>query len=123
LVEEDEALPGHMCSALAGVPGALAAAHQANLAAMARHGADTLCTIFHSCHREAVALERGRDISVMNWVHLLARSAGWEFRDEYKHLRNAEDPRAALDDGALERIGADVFTQLIEPELRRKPVV
>jgi hypothetical protein len=101
----------------------LAVAHQANLAAMARHGADTLCTIFHSCHREAVALERGRNISVMNWVHLLARAAGWEFRDEYKHLRNAEDPRAALDDGALERIGADVFTQLMEPELRRKPVV
>jgi hypothetical protein len=105
------------------VPGALAAAHEADLAAMARHGADTLCTIFHSCHREAVALERGRDISVMNWVHLLARSAGWEFRDEYKHLRNAEDPRTALDDGALGRIGADVFTQLLEPELRRKPVV
>ena len=123
LVEDSEALPGHMCSALAGVPGALAAAHQANLAAMARHGADTLCTIFHSCHREAVALERGRAISVMNWVHLLARSAGWPFRDEYKHLRNAEDPRGALDDGALARIGADVFTQLLEPELRRKPAV
>jgi len=123
LLEEDEALPGHMCSALAGVPGALAAAHEANLATMARHGADTLCTIFHSCHRETVALERGRDISVMNWVHLLARSAGWAFRDEYKHLRNAEDPRAALDDGALARIGADVFTQLMEPELRRKPVI
>ena len=123
LKQEDEALPGHMCSSLAAVPGALAAAQEANLAAMARHGADTLCTIFHSCHREAVALERGRDISVMNWVHLLARSAGWEFRDEYKHLRNAEDPRAALDDGALERVGADVFTQLLEPELRRKPAV
>lgn len=123
LVEDEEALPGHMCSALTGVPGALAAAHQANLAAMAQHGADTLCTIFHSCHREAVALERGRAMSVMNWVHLLARSAGCEFRDEYKHLRNAEDPRAALDDGALGRIGADVFAQLLEPELRRKPVV
>jgi hypothetical protein len=123
LVQQDEALPGHMCSALAGVPGALAAAHEANLAAMAQHGADTLCTIFHSCHREAVALERSRDISVMNWVQLLARAAGWDFRDEYKHLRNAEDPRAALDESALERIGADVFSQLMEPELRRKPVV
>jgi Fe-S oxidoreductase len=123
LVEEDEVLPGHMCSALAGVPAALATAHETNLAAMARHGADTLCTIFHSCHREAVALERGRDISVMNWVQLLARAAGWKFRDEYKHLRNAENPRAALDGGALERVGADVFTQLMEPELRRKPVV
>jgi hypothetical protein len=59
----------------------------------------------------------------MNWVHLLASAAGWEFRDEYKHLRNAEDPRAALDEAALGRIGADVFTQLMEPELRRKPVV
>jgi hypothetical protein len=123
LVEDEEALPGHMCSALAGVPGALAAAHEANLAAMARHGADTLCTIFHSCHREAVALERGRAMTVMNWVHLLARSAGFDYRDEYKNLRNADDLRAALDDGALARVGADVFTQLLEPELRRKPVV
>ena len=123
LVEHEEALPGHMCSALAGVPGALAAAHEANLAVMARHGADTLCTIFHSCHREAVALERGRAMTVMNWVHLLARSAGFDYRDEYKNLRNADDPRAALDDGALARIGADVFTHLLEPELRRKPVV
>ena len=123
LVEDEEALPGHMCSALAGVPGALAAAHEANLAAMARHGADTLCTIFHSCHREAVALERGRAMTVMNWVHLLARSAGFDYRDEYKNLRNADDLRAALDDGALARVGADVFTHLLEPELRRKPVV
>jgi len=28
-----------------------------------------------------------------------------------------------LDAGAEERIGVDVFTQLMEPELRRKPVV
>jgi hypothetical protein len=62
-------------------------------------------------------------MTVMNWVHLLARSAGFDYRDEYRHLRNADDPRAALDDGALARVGADVFTHLLEPELRRKPVV
>ena len=50
--------PGHMCSSIAAVPGALADAQRATLAAMAETGANTLCTIFHSCHRESVGLER-----------------------------------------------------------------
>ena len=59
--------PGHMCSSIAAVPGALADAQRATLAAMAETGAGTLCTIFHSCHREAVALER-HGIQVRNWI-------------------------------------------------------
>jgi hypothetical protein len=88
---------------------------------MAEAGADTLCTIFHSCHREAVALERGWSIRVANWIHLLAESAGWPAEDGYKALRNAEDPRAAA--GDLSTVGEAAFERLVEPELRRPPTL
>ena len=122
LVEHPLAVPGHMCSSLGGVPGALAAAQLATLEAMAETGADTLATIFHSCHRESVTLERGRPgLRVANWIHLLAESAGWPAEDGYKALRNAPDPRAALGEAGLAAVGEAAFERLIEPELRKAP--
>ena len=124
LVEHPLAVPGHMCSSLGGVPGALAAAQQATLEALQATGADTLATIFHSCHRESVTLERGRPwLRVANWIHLLAESAGWEAEDGYKALRNAEDPRAALGEDGLAAAGEAAFERLMEPELRKAPPV
>lgn len=123
LVEHSCRAPGHMCSGLVGVPGALADAHRAALAAMAETGADTLCTIFHSCHREAVALEQNHRIRVVNWIHLLAEGMGWPYQDEYKTWRNAPDPRAAIGEARIEVAGELAFTRLVEPELRKPPVV
>jgi len=123
LVEHPCRAPGHMCSGLVGVPGALADAHRAALEAMAETGADTLCTIFHSCHREAVALEQNHPIRVANWIHLLAEGMGWPYRDEYKAWRNAPDPRAAIGEARIEAAGELAFTRLVEPELRKPPVV
>ena len=57
---EGPAHPGHMCSALAPVPGALAAAVRDTWTAAAVAGCDIVCTIFHSCHRELAALD-GKD--------------------------------------------------------------
>ncbi len=94
LVEHPYRAPGHMCAPLAGVPGALAAAQQATLAAIAETAADTLATVFHSCHREAVSLERGgRPFRVVNWVHLLAEAMGLPYTDDYKAWRNARGAR------------------------------
>jgi Fe-S oxidoreductase len=124
LVEHPLAVPGHMCSSLAGVPGALAAAQRATLDAMAATGADTLATIFHSCHRESVTLERGRPwLRVANWTHLLAESAGWDAEDGYKALRNAPDPRTALGAAGLTAVGEAAFERLMEPELRKAPAL
>ena len=114
--------PGHMCSSIASVPGALADAQRATLAAMAETGADTLCTIFHSCHRESVALER-HGVAVRNWIHLLAESLGIPAEDEYKAWRNAGDPRAAIGEVRIEAAGEVAFTRLLEPELRKPPPV
>jgi Fe-S oxidoreductase len=116
-------IPGHMCSAIAGRPGLLAEAHRETLAAMANVGADTLVTIFHSCHREAVALERGRPIAVVNWIHLLAEAMGLAYTDEYKLWRNAKDPRASIGPKRIGAAGDVAFEQLVEPELRRAPTV
>ena len=115
--------PGHMCSAIAGVPGALADVQTATVDAAARAGADTVVTIFHSCHREFVALERGRAFRVVNWVHLLAEACGWAAEDEYKHWRNAADPREAIGRERIEAAGEVAFARLTEPELRRPPVI
>lgn len=123
IVATDLRVPGHMCSALAGIPNGLPNAHQATLDAMAETGADTLATVFHSCHREAVALERGRDIQVVNWIHLLARGMGLDHTDEYKTWRNAEDPRATLGEDRVSALGDVAFQRLVEPELRKKPAV
>ncbi|SDB65813.1 (Fe-S)-binding protein [Belnapia rosea] len=123
LVEHPYRAPGHMCSSLTGVPGALADAQRATLAAMAETGADTLCTIFHSCHRENVGLEQNHPVKVVNWVHLLAWSAGWEAEDGYKAMRNAADPRAALGEALVEAAGEVPFARLVEPELRKPPPV
>ena len=113
--------PGHMCSAITGVPGALADAQRATLAAMAEVGADTLVTIFHSCHRECVSLAR-HGVRVANWVHLLAEAAGIPAEDLYGAWRNAADPRGAVGEALLETSGEVAFTRLVEPELRRPPV-
>jgi hypothetical protein len=116
-------VPGHMCSAIAPRPGVLAQAHRDTLAAMEEVGADTLVTVFHSCHRDAVALERGRPIRVVNWIHLLAEGMGLAHTDEYKLWRNAEDPRAAIGTDRITNSGDTAFEQLVEPELRRAPTI
>jgi Fe-S oxidoreductase len=109
--------PGHMCSSLAAVPGALAAAAQGTWSAAAANGCDTVCTIFHSCHRELAALDGKNNIRVRNWVHLVAESMGIDASDAYRDWRLGEAPDIA----AIERAEEKRYRQLVEPELRRPP--
>lgn len=113
----------YMCFGLANVPGALPDHQRALLAAMRETGADTLVTIFHSCHRELVGLERDHGIRVVNWVHLLAEAMGWDYTDDYKLWRNAEDPLAAIGPERLAAAGEVAVQKLVLPELARpRPV-
>jgi cysteine-rich protein len=116
-------IPAHMCSAIAPKPGELARAHRETLDAMQETGADTLATVFHSCHRDAVSLERARPIRVANWIHLLAEAMGLPYTDEYKLWRNAEDPRAAIGEDRIAEAGDVAYAQLVDPELRRPPIL
>lgn len=113
----------YMCFGLANVPGALPDHQRALLAAMRERGADTLVTIFHSCHRELVGLERDHGIRVVNWVHLLAEAMEWDYSDDYKAWRNAEDPLAAIGADRLAAAGEVAVRKLVLPELARpRPV-
>jgi Fe-S oxidoreductase len=114
---EGPAHPGHMCSSLAAVPGALAAAARGTWSAAAENGCDTVCTIFHSCHREFAALDGKDNIHVRNWVHLVAESMGIDASDAYRDWRAGDAPDVA----AIERAEEKRYRQLVEPELRRPP--
>ena len=109
--------PGHMCSALAAVPGALAKAAGETWAAAAAGNYDTVCTIFHSCHRELSALDGNDNVSVRNWVHLVAEAMGLEASDAYLGWRNGGAPDIA----AIERADESRYHSLVETELRKPP--
>ncbi len=111
--------PSYMCFGLASIPGALADAKANMLAGMEATGADTLVTIFHSCHRELVGLERTHGIRVLNWVHLLAEGLGWPYEDEYKAWRNSDDPEAAIGAERIAAAGEEAVRKLVLPELMR----
>src|SRR6516162_8204532 len=109
--------PGHMCSALAAVPGALAkAARETWTAATAGH-CDTVATIFHSCHRELTALDGRDNVALRNWVQLVAEAMGLEASGAYRGWRAGGAPDIA----AIERAGESLYDKLIEPELRKPP--
>jgi len=109
--------PGHMCSALAAVPGALANAARDTWAAAVGDKCDTVCTIFHSCHRELSALSGKDDAGVKNWVHLVAEAMGIDASDAYLGWRTGGAPDIA----AIERADESRYHTLVEPELRKRP--
>ncbi len=119
VVDHPYRAPSYMCFGLASVPGALADVQRTTLAAMRETGADTLVTIFHSCHREMIGLERDHGIRVVNWVHLLAEGMGLPYEDEYKAWRNAADPLAAIGAERVAAAGEAAVRKLVEPELTR----
>ena len=115
---EGPAHPGHMCSGLATVPGALKAVIGETWSAAIANRADTVCTIFHPCHREIAALDGRDNIRVRNWVQLVAEAMGIEASDAYVGWRNGGAPDIA----AIERAEPSRYLALIEPELRAPPL-
>jgi Fe-S oxidoreductase len=114
---EGPAHPGHMCSGLATVPGALKAVIAETWSAAIANRADTVCTIFHPCHREIAALDGRDNIRVRNWVQLVAEAMGIEASDAYVGWRIGGAPDIA----AIERAEPSRYQTLIEPELRKGP--
>jgi Fe-S oxidoreductase len=112
---EGKAHPGHMCSALTAVPGAFKVAATEIFDSAKAQSCNAVATIFHSCHRELVALS-GRDgIEVRNWVHLVAEAMGLPAGDAYRDWRHG----AAPDIAAIERADEAHYRKLVEPELRK----
>jgi Fe-S oxidoreductase len=109
--------PGHMCSALAAVPGALAKAARETWTAATAGNCDTVATIFHSCHREFTALDGRDNVALRNWVQIVAEAMGLGASDAYRGWRAGGAPDIA----AIERVGESLYHKLIEPELRKPP--
>ena len=84
-----------------------------------RRRCDTVCTIFHSCHRELAALEGKDGVRVRNWVHLVAEAMGVEASDAYLGWRTGGAPDIA----AIEKADEAKYHALVEPELRKPPPV
>jgi Fe-S oxidoreductase len=114
-IVEGPAVPGHMCSSLGAVPGALKRAARETWDAAVAAKCDTLVTIFHSCHREFVALDGVDGVHVRNWVHIVAEAMGLDASDAYRDWRNG----AAPDIAAIEKANPKHFETLIAPELRK----
>jgi Fe-S oxidoreductase len=119
LVSTGAESPGHMCSGLAHVPQALADAASRSWSDAEAAGADEILTIFHTCHRDLVGLERRHPIRVTNFVHVLAESMGLPFEDDYKTWRNSVDPSAAVGEQRIRLVGREEFERSVLPELKR----
>ncbi len=59
---------------------------------------DALVTVYHSCYREFCGLEWKYGLAVINYVNLVCEALGIRrYRDRYKALALAGDPRQALE--------------------------
>lgn len=123
VVDHPHRAPRYMRFRLASMPGAMADVQRTTLAAMRETGADRLITIFHSCHREMIGLERDHGIRVVNRVHLLAEGMGLPCQDESKAWRNAEDPLAAIGAERVAAAGEVAARKPVEPESARPRLV
>lgn len=118
------AVPGHMCSALAGLPPVMKDV-TAGVCTLARGaGATDVVTVFHSCQRMLCGLEQEEPFRVVNYVSLLAESMGLDLSDDYKRWKTAtseDEAVAALGERNLERVGERFAREQLAPELLRRP--
>ena len=67
--------------------------------AAAAAGADTLATIYHSCHREICHEEGRHPVAIVNYITLLAEAMGLETAEDwYKRHRLAADPERTFEE-------------------------
>jgi heterodisulfide reductase subunit D len=59
-------------------------------------GAESIATLYHSCHREWCELEND-GLGVRNYISLVAEALGCGHTDRYKAYKNAGDPESPLE--------------------------
>ncbi|MBI4193454.1 MAG: hypothetical protein HY526_00085 [Betaproteobacteria bacterium] len=122
VIDDAYAAPGYMCSLLTAVPGSMEDMVRETVQRVAAHRADAVVTIFHQCYRELCGLEAHAQIQAFNYIHLLARSIGLEYVDEYKQWKKAGPNAAALiGEKRLAQVGVQFFERAILPELMKRP--
>lgn len=92
---------GYTCGpgAMANVEEARREAHRRTIEAALAAGADTLVTLYHTCHRDLCAFEGRYPLEVKNWTTLVAGGLGLpEHEDRYKRIKLHDEVSAALAD-------------------------
>ena len=122
VIEHDYRAPGYMCASLAAVPAALDDMVASSVRAVEETRADSLVTFFHQCDRELVGLEAIGATPVYNYIHLIARSMGLAYEDEYKAWTKAGAGAAALVGAErVTKVGVEFFERAVMPELKKRP--
>src|SRR5438874_11706671 len=122
VVEADYVAPGYMCASFAAIPRALEDIHNNTARSAKAAGADAVVTIFHQCYRELVGLDAAGAIPVYNYIHLLARSMGLPYRDEYKEWkRSGEGAGELIGAERIAKVGVQFYERAIVPELKKRP--
>lgn len=85
--------------ALANVPAAREESHRQTFRSAVAAGADTLLTLYHTCHRDLCVFEGQYPVEVRNWTGLLAEALGLPVHeDRYKRYKLHDDINMVLDD-------------------------
>ena len=122
VVDADYLAPGYMCASFAGLPKALEGIHRNTVRAANEAGAEAVVTIFHQCYRELLGLDVAGAIPVYNYMHLIARSMGLAYEDEYKAWKRAGEGAAELiAPERLAKVGITFYERAIVPELKKRP--
>jgi len=122
VVEATYTAPGYMCASFAPLPKALEDIHNNTARSAKAAGADAVVTIFHQCYRELVGLDAAGAIPVYNYIHLLARSMGLPYRDEYKEWKRAGEGAGELIGAErIAKVGVQFYDRAILPELKKRP--
>jgi Fe-S oxidoreductase len=124
VADGDYTAPGYMCASFAALPKALEDIHANTLRAAKACGAEAVVTTFHQCYREIVGLDAARAIDVYNYIHLIARSMGLAYEDEYKAWKRAGDGATQMIGAErIARVGVQFYERAILPELKKRPAL
>ena len=124
VLEDDYRVPGYMCASLQAVPGAINDMIAGTLGSVKASGADAVVSIFHQCYRELCGLEALGVTEVYNYIHLLARSMGLQYEDEYKAWKKAGEGTAQLIGAErIGKVGVGFFERAVLPELQKRPLL
>jgi hypothetical protein len=120
VVEDAYLAPGYMCTSFLQVPAAMDDIHAATVKAAGNARADAVVTLFHQCYRELIGLDAAGTVPVFNYIHLIARSMGLAYADEYKEWK--KDP-SKVGEKRVAQVGVQFFDRAILPELKKRPRV
>jgi len=81
---------GYQCPTLA-LPEAKAAMRERLFASAREAKVDSLLTVYHSCHRELCAEEKGQPFRVENFMSILGEAMGFDYPDRTKTFKLYED--------------------------------